>query len=233
MCKLKSWSKLFVLVLLVFLFTGCGGGSSDNSVPDNSEQTTNTEPETAPTPNTPDNGFEIISTPNSNDKPAQPQPDTTQPEVTPTPTVPDTNTPSYTDTYDIASILDGNWRGVSGSGTAAQGTQTFSLLMYSNNVSIVKTQITGNTGTAYVTYRQSWDYNNPNSIYTTRISIYGDAEQATLVHTGVDTWRLEFSSGVTATMMFISEKEAIVTQEGPQTMDGITYNYLVRYTITK
>ena len=148
---------------------------------------------------------------------------------TPTPTTPDTNN-TYTDTYDIASVLNGSWYGVSGSGTATGRSGQINLIMSRMSISIVNTQVNGSNGMLYVTYRQYWDYEYQN--YDFQALLYLDAEEVTMRHTGSNTWSLENTDGF-ATVMLTSATTAIVTQQGIVETDDGQYNYSVRYTIRK
>ena len=196
MRKLSSWMYLFVLVLVVFLFSGCGGSDDSSNGGNNSP-----------------------SSPTSKPTPITPNPET------------NSNVGTYTDKYDIASVLNGEWYGLSGSGTATGEGGTYGLLLSSMTISIVKTQVTGNTGTSYITYRQTWTTSD--GVWDYRTLLYGDAEKMNMSHVGSDMWRLEGSDGTVVTVTLTSETTAIVTQDGTADIEGYPYDYSVRYTIRK
>ena len=206
MRKFSSWKYLFVLVLVIFLFSGCGG--SDDSGSSGSNKTSKT-------------------------------PNKTTKENTPTPN-PETNADvgTYTDTYDIASVLNGEWYGLSGSGTITDDDSTYGLLLSSMTISVIKTQVTGqtgiftgNTGTSYITFRQRWAISDGGISY--KVLLYGDAERQDMSHVGVDMWRLEGSDGTVVTVTLTSETTAIVTEDGTVDIEGYPCKYSVRYTIKK
>ena len=200
----KSQLSLVVLASLVFLFSGCGGGGSNEG---------NNTSNPAPAPNS-----------------------YTEPEVTNKPnpyTEPNTSYNQYSDTYDIASVMNGVWYGDSGSGTATNSGQTFNLMMNNMQIRIFNTQIIGNSGTTYISYRQYWDYDDSVSDYITRVTLYGDAEEARMIHTGNNVWQCTFLDGTIATITFLSEREAMVTQNGTTKVDNVTYSYSLRYTMSK
>ena len=157
----------------------------------------------------------------------------------PSPNSPNIDTPNtkdetdYTNTYDINSVLNGTWYGDSGSGTATGAGETFNLVMNRIQIRIFNTQVNGNTGTTYISHRQYWDYDDNYSDYITRVQLYGDGEKANITHTGNNTWHLTFSNDTTVTIMFINEREAMVTQEGTTDIDNTTYSYSLRYTMSK
>ena len=170
----------------------------DNNAPTPEHTVPNTEPEPTtpvqpdPTPDTPaPEPTTPEPTPTPDITPVQPEPTpdtpaseptTPEPEPTLTPTPePTPTTDTYTDTYDIASVLNGDWYGVSGSGIAIGSNGTFNLIMSQIKISIVNTQITGNVGTLYITYRHYWDCNE--DIYNTYL-LYGDAELRNMAHVG-------------------------------------------------
>ena len=210
MHKFSSWICLFVMLFSVFVFSGCGGSGS-NGGGSNTENGDN--PVSTPEP-TPNNNIETTPTPTPNG---------------------DTSNNTYTDTYDIASVMNGRWLGDSGSGTATGAGGTYGLLMYSMNIHIDSTHITGLTGdngVSYITYRQYWDCDNGTG-YTTRVLLYGDAERVNMKHIGSDEWQCEFSDGTVVVIMFTSNHTAIVSQEGVATISDNAYRYSVRYTIRK
>ena len=227
MSTFKSWSKLFVLVLIVFVFAGCGGGggsSTSGTTSDMSGWDTDTNHNNStPAPTTPEPTTPEPVTP----EPSNPEP--VQPEPTPAPNTGDT----YTDTYDIASVLNGEWYGVSGSGRATDANGSYSLMMYSITATIAETKITGDSGISYITYRENWDYNNANSDYTTRVTLFGDNEEVAMRHVGSNTWECIFSDGTTVTIRFTSNSRAMITQAGTTTINGYTYQYSVNGTIQK
>ena len=227
MSTFKSWSKLFVLVLIVFVFAGCGGGggsSTSGTTSDMSGWDTDTNHNNStPAPTTPEPTTPEPVTP----EPSNPEP--VQPEPTPAPNTGDT----YTDTYDIASVLNGEWYGVSGSGRAVDANGSYSLMMYSITATIAETKITGNSGISYITYRENWDYSNANSNYTTRVTLFGDNEEVAMRHVGSNTWECIFSDGTTVTIRFTSNSRAMITQAGTTTINGYTYQYSVNGTIQK
>ena len=211
----------------------------NNPVPEptpQSEQTTPTptpeepstpEPETTPTP-TPD-------TPASEPITTEPDPTPTTPDTTPTPTTdpePAPETTPTTDTYDIASILNGDWHSVSGSGTATGRLGTINAILQRMSASIVRTQITGNTGTALVTFRQYWDYVYNN--YGGTFLLYSDVAPVNISRIDTDTWRLDGEHETVVIILFTSETTAIIMQEGNAVVNGgDTYHYSARYTVEK
>lgn len=255
MNKIKSWSRLLILALFVCFFAGCGGGSSsndvaslpntpswdtydprfDNNAPTPEQTVPNTEPDPTtpePTPDTPapePSTPETETTPNTTPVEPEPTPDTPEPEPT-TPEPEPTPTPTP-DTYDIASILNGDWRGVSGSGTATGRLGTINAILSSMSASIVRTQITGNTGTAYVTSRQYWDYVYNNRGHT--FLLYSDVAPVNISRIDGDTWRLDGEYNTTVIIIFTSETTAMITQEGNTVVNGDTYHYSARYTVEK
>ena len=214
MRKLSSWGCLIALLLGVFLLSGCGGGGSSGSNGNNSPA-----PETAPSPDT-----------NTN---LNPNPNSKWDVDTDTNSNSNTNNQTYTDTYDIASVFNGAWRGVSGSGKAMDANGTYGIKMYGINANIIGTRISGNSGSSYITYREYWDYDDGRSAYITRITLYGDAEEVSMSHTGTDEWRCVFSDGTVIDIIFVSEKEMIVEQTGTAKISSETYEYKVRYTMEK
>ncbi len=128
-------------------------------------------------------------------------------------------------------MLNGEWYGLSGSGTATGEGGTYGLLLSSMTMSIMKTQVTGQTGTLYITLRQTWETSDDDWEYSTLL--YGDAERLDMSHVGVDMWRLEGSDGTVVTVTLTSETTAIVTQDGIADIEGYPYEYSVRYTIKK
>lgn len=242
MSTFKSWSKLFVLVLLVFAFTGCGGGGGGTSTTPTSDTptqdtitwdtdpnpTTPVQPEPTPEPVTP----EPTPEPEPIPEPIQPEPvssDPVQPEPTPEHSTGDT----YTDTYDIASVLNGDWYGMSGNGTATNSNGTYNIRMYKTYITITGTQIIGNSGTMYVTYRENWDYSNLNQIYSGGVLLHGDNAKINIKHTGVNTWRSDNSDGTVIIITITSDTTAIVTQESTVILDNISYPYSAKFTIQK
>ena len=154
--------------------------------------------------------------------------------TTPTPTKQDDYTVgTYTDTYDIASLMNGDWYGVSGSGTATDTSGSYSLIMYSIQANIMETQLSGNYGKTYMTYREYWDYDETNSDYITRVSMYGDNEELDMRHVGSNTWQCIALDGTSLTLKFTSSSTAMITQEGIAVVDGRSYTYSVKGTIQK
>ena len=256
MSKFKSLSALAVLAILMLVFSGgCGGGSSSDDTtaeaPADDTPRWDTDPvHTTPAPNghSTEPAPTVPDTPTTPDVPTVPDTPTTPtvPDTPDTPTVPDTpttpdtpeqtptNPDTYTDTYDIANVLNGNWYGVSGSGTAKGRSGTIIALMSSMSISIVATNVSGGTGTTYITARQYWNYTYQGYSYS--YLLYCDAEPMPLTHVGSNTWRLETSvdsNSVAATIMLTSEREAIVTQNGTLDTDDGKYSYSARYTIRK
>ena len=248
MRKFKATWSLLVLALLVFMFS-CGCGGSGSSVSDNSSDAPawDTDPTPTPAPElTPAPTPEPSPTPDLTPAPApetDPTPTPTpEPEPTPTPTpeptpapAPDNGNNTYSDTYNIASVLNGNWYGVSGSGTATGADGTFNVIMSNMSLTVARTQINGNTGTAYFTYRQRWNTEDEDDYYYYHHTtlLYGDNEFANLQHVGSDTWKCTFSDGTVAVITFTSETTAMVTQDGTANIDGVPYRYSVRYTLRK
>lgn len=196
-----------------------------------------TQPE--PTPVTPE------PEPINPDPTPEPEPEPITPEdpepVTPEPVQPDTEpaqpepiTPdAYTDTYDIASVLEGEWYGMSGSGTATNANGTYNIRMYKTYITITDAQIIGNYGTMYVTYRENWDYDNLDELYSGGVLLHGDDIKINITHTGVNTWRSDNSDGTILIITITSDTTAIVTQESTIILDNISYHYSAKFTLQK
>ncbi len=245
MSKFKFWSILFVLVLLVFAFAGCGGGgggtssisseiTSDRSGWDTDPTQTKPEPDPAPEPEpiNPDPIQPEPTTPEDPEpvtpEPVQPEP---EPEPTPEPVTPEPTTPdAYTDTYDIASILNGEWYSVSGSGAAIGTNKTYHLFLLSLNTSFVGTQITGQSGLTYMTTRQYWECPEDQDYGYLGTS---DNSELNLIHIGSNTWEHIASDGTTMTFRFVSTSTVMITSDGTINMNGDTYQVTLDYTIEK
>ena len=261
--KLWSALAVLAMLMLVFS-SGCGGGGSNDDTTAETPADDTPRWDTDPVPTTPaPNGHSTEPAPTVPDTPTTPDvptvPDTpttpTVPDTPDTPTVPDTpttpdtpepTTPSpnteqtpttpdtYTDTYDIANVLNGNWYGVSGSGHAnnADGTYAFTLILASMSVNVFGMQVSGSTCSGYLTHRQYWNCYAPSGIYITRIVLYGDAVYGQLIHTGNNTWSIETPEQV-ITVMLTSPNTAIVTDDSTMTINNTEYPYTLRYTIRK
>ena len=225
MSTFKSWSKLFVLVLIVFVFAGCGGGGSSSTSGTTSDMpgwdTDTNHNNSTPAPTTPEPTTPEPVTP----EPSNPEP--VQPEPTPAPNTPEPNTgDTYTDTYDIPSVADGTWEGISGSGTATGVDGQYTLDMQSINATVWGTKITGNTGETYITQRSYWNCYGQNGLFILRLLLRGDALKGILVHVGVNTWRCENTENNEdiLTITLISNTTAIVKQEYPVEVGGYSYH---------
>ena len=248
MSKFKSWSKLFVLVLLVFAFAGCGGGGGGNTstTPTSDTLTWDTDPNpnnsTPTTPTTPTEPVTPAPTEPDTPTPVTPEPTTPEPQPTnPTPVQPEPSTPepntgdTYTDTYDISSVADGTWEGISGNGTATGVDGQYTLDMQSINATVWGTKITGNTGETYITQRSYWNCYGQNGLFIVRLLLRGDALKGILVHAGVNTWRCENTENNEdiLTITLISNTTAIVKQECPVEVGGYSYHCSLTYTLQK
>jgi hypothetical protein len=256
---MKTWGKLAVLALLVFLFSGCGGGGS-NTATNDTIYGWDTDRNIAQTPNQ-DMGQQdttpIIPTPTPEDNTQYTEPDDTStitpsPESeipTPTPpitenedTTPYTPTPepspyiepdssTYIDTYDIASALEGTWNGISGSGMVTNTDTIIGLLMSHMSISFTQPQIAGDRGTTYITQEQYWDYTDGEQTY--QASLDGDKVQNSITHIGADTWQLNTTDNTTTTITLTSETTAEVTQDGTVKIDGYLWQYHINYVLHK
>ncbi len=153
---------------------------------------------------------------------------------TSTPTTQDNyNVGTYTDTYDIAAFLDGEWSGISMSGNATGSEGRFNVILSSMTVTIWGTQITGNTGTSYLTSRQDWDCYYQGTEYLGIYELYADAEKTKMQHVGINTWRCASQDGTIVIIQVLSNSTAMVIQEGTVNFGGHNYNYSVKGTMRK
>ena len=242
MSTFKSWSKLFVLVLIVFVFAGCGGGGGSSTSGTTSDMpgwdTDTNHNNSTPAPTTPEPTTPVTPEPTQPEptpEPVTPTPEPTDP-VQPEPTQPEPVTPEpstgdiYTDTYDIASVMNGEWYEVNGNGTATGANGIYHLFLSSLNADCTGTQITGDTGITYATQRQFWDcHEDPDYSYL-RTS---DNEELLLRHIDSNTWQHIASDATTTTFRFTSNSTVMITEEGTISINGNTYQVLLNYTVRK
>ena len=137
------------------------------------------------------------------------------------------------DTYDIASVLNGDWYGVNGSGLATGVDETYNVIMSSINLRIIGVQVTNNNLTGYLTHRQLWNCYDKNRQFVTRLLLYRDNSNFTMTRIGANMWEAKGNDGSFLIMQFISETTAIVTQETTENIRGRDYHYYVIGTIQK
>ena len=140
---------------------------------------------------------------------------------------------SYTDTYDIEGFLNGEWSDISMSGSATGVEGDFTAILQRMSATIWGTQITGNTGTLYITSREEWEVHYQGKDYAGIYLLYGDAEKFSMQHIGVNTWRLEGPNDTVVTVQALSNSTAIITQKGTEKIGGRNYSYSFRGTISK
>ena len=252
---------VLVLLVFAFAGCGgSGGGSSTTSLSTYGWDTDPNLNNTTPTPVTPDptptnptpvqpepepttpepEPVPTIPEPEPVPNPVTPIPEPTQPEPTqptpepvqPEPTQPEPNTEdTYTDTYDIASVLEGTWNGINGSGMAINTGKIIGLLMSRMSISFTTPQIAGDVGTTYITQEQYWDYTDGEQ--THQASLYGDSIHNNITHIGVDTWQLNTLDGTIITINLTSESTAEATQEGTVEINGYLWQYHISYVLHK
>lgn len=140
---------------------------------------------------------------------------------------------NYTDTYDIAQVLNGRWYGLSGSGTASAAGETLNAEMNILSANISNVQISGSSGTATVTGNHSWSVWHQDGSYATTFEFKSTSDTISMTHAGVNTWRCVFSTGEVITMKATSSTTLDITQEGRGYKDGIYYDYALNMSAEK
>lgn len=157
--------------------------------------------------------------------------DAPSPSPTPTPV------PTPDVELDIG-ILDGTWKGVSGSGTATGPDGTYTLKMTSASARLADTQARGDAGmTSLKSYSSYWDAYQ-DGMRTTSVKMWRPSGVLDIRRTASNTWELDLASGQSKLeLRLLSETELSVTEEGTFDVEHAhgsdTYGYVARYTLTK
>ena len=150
-------------------------------------------------------------------------------------------TPTPVPTPDVEldiGILDGTWKGVSGSGTATGPDGTYTLKMTSASARLADTQARGDTGmTSLKSYSNYWDAYQE-GMRTTSVKMWRPSGVLDIRRTASNTWELDLTSGQSKLeLRLLSETELSVTEEGTFDVEHAhgsdTYGYVARYTLTK
>ncbi|MBQ7263378.1 MAG: hypothetical protein IJR14_06610 [Synergistaceae bacterium] len=145
-------------------------------------------------------------------------------------------TPTPVPTPDVEldiGILDGTWKGVSGSGTATGPDGTFDLDLSYATASFVGTSGAGGRATTTVTADALWHVFHGEA-WVRSIRLTHDDEGITLVRTGANAWEWTFPSGESRlTITMTSSTTATIVEEGIFALDGWRYRYAASYRMTK
>ena len=148
-------------------------------------------------------------------------------------------TPNYDnqpDTYNIAEILNGEWIGVRGSGTAKGPDGNYTLTMTSLQYQFSNTIINNNTGTTTSIGSQEYKVFDQDGVYALTFVLYNDETSygvAKMIHVGSNTWRCEYPDGTVLTFTVTSNTTIIAKQEGITEVYGYTYSYVIDTEVIK